>query len=789
MRPSRRWLRLFLGTALLAAAMGGCGFDLAGIGEATFGAVTAGGDGGNRADLFVVAPTALTLDEAKENEPTHFAVHLTQAPTGPVTIPVAVNPSGRITVKPTSLTFTPENFGADQTVTASVTRNSEIDPSDYVIDLGPATSPDSLFDGATPPKVKLTLKDANQAINISPPVTTTPFTVSESGTTATFYVSLAAKPIDRVVITAKVATQSPNKEIAIALDDGTVAPVGDAGADGGDAGADAGSGNALAFGDSVQIVFESGTEVGTSRKIVVKGVDDDVVDGNQAAQVVFDPAQSTDPRFSGKVSDPIPFTNLDNDSPNIEITSSGPYFTSEAENAVSPAIKVRLTKAPTGTVTIPLGVGLIDNRAEGKVVPSTALVFTPANYMTEQTIPVFGVDDKYADGDQTWTLTLGPATSSQSTDAYNGISTTVQVTNTDNDVAGIVSTPASGLVTTEAGGTATFNVHLKSAPMPGQSVQVQVTSSDTTEGTVAPASLSFDENNYNIDKLVTVTGVDDTFVDGNISYTVTPTIVSGGTDPLYYSKASSGAGNLSAPVSCKNNDNDVATVSVTPATLNLSEGGIAGSYTVHLGAQPAPGATVRVTLAPQVAALPYAQTFNTGSVSLDFTSGNFADQTASFQLLEDCYKNSTTAIAVKVSVSIVAGADAAYGALNPPNVNVNPIDNDSATISVNPVNLTTVKSPPTSASFNISLSSRPWEDVTFAISSDDTTRGTPDTSSVTFPKVPSNTNCPPDPVTVTVNPGSTTGGTYKIIVAKDSVQKDPNYKVPDPTDVTVTPNP
>lgn len=781
MRPSRRWLRLFLGTALLAAAMGGCGFDLAGIGEATFGAVTAGGDGGNRADLFVVAPTALTLDEAKENEPTHFAVHLTQAPTGPVTIPVAVNPSGRITVKPTSLTFTPENFGADQTVTASVTRNSEIDPSDYVIDLGPATSPDSLFEGATPPKVKLTLKDANQAINISPPVTTTPFTVSESGTTATFYVSLAAKPIDRVVITAKVATQSPNKEIAIALDDGTVAPVGDAGADGGDAGADAQSGGTLTFGDSVQIVFESGTEVGTSRKIVVKGVDDDVVDGNQAAQVVFDPAQSTDPRFSGKVSDPIPFTNLDNDSPNIEITSSGPYFTSEAENAVSPAIKVRLTKAPTGTVTIPLGVGLIDNRAEGKVVPSTALVFTPANYMTEQTIPVFGVDDKYADGDQTWTLTLGPATSSQSTDAYNGISTTVQVTNTDNDVAGIVSTPASGLVTTELGGTASFNVHLKSAPMPGQSVQVQVTSSDTTEGTVAPASLSFDENNYNIDKLVTVTGVDDTFVDGNISYTVTPTIVSGGTDPLYYSKASSGAGNLSAPVSCKNNDNDVATVSVTPATLNLTENGVAGSYTVHLGSPPAPGQNVTVVLTPQPGAR--AQTLNTASITLTFTSANFSDQTASFQLLDDCYRNSSSNIPVKVTFN--TSTDPAYAGLGQQTVNITPIDNEpAAAINVSPTSITTTK-PSTTGSFNVSLTTRPWADVKLGIASTDTGKGTPDTALLTFST--GDTTCPPPAQTVTVSPGGQTGS-YKINVNPDNVTSDPNYKSLDPTDVSVSAN-
>ncbi len=786
MRPSRRWLRLFLGTALLAAAMGGCGFDLAGIGEATFGAVTAGGDGGNRADLFVVAPTALTLDEAKENEPTHFAVHLTQAPTGPVTIPVAVNPSGRITVKPTSLTFTPENFGADQTVTASVTRNSEIDPSDYVIDLGPATSPDSLFEGATPPKVKLTLKDANQAINISPPVTTTPFTVSESGTTATFYVSLAAKPIDRVVINAHVATQSPNKEISVALDDGTVAPAGDAGADGGDAGAgDAGT-SSLTFGDTIQIVFESGTEVGTSRKIVVKGVDDDAVDSNQLAQLVFDAAMSTDPRFTGKVADTIPFVNLDNDSPNIEVTSAGPFFTSEAESGVAPTIKVRLTKAPVGTVTINLAV---DNQAEGKLVPPTPLVFTPANYATEQVVPLFGVDDKYPDGDVGYKLTLGPATSTVATDKYNGLTLDVPVTNTDNDVAGIVVTPVGGLplTTNESGGTASFNVHLKSAPFPGTSVQVQVSSSDTTEANVTGgASLTFTTDatgivsDYATDKLVTLTGVDDNFVDGNINYTATAQIVAGGTDATYYSRAQAASG-LSGSLNCKNNDNDVASVTLSPATLNISEGGVAGSFTVHIGAVPAPGQNVTVVLTPNPDAR--AQTLNTSSITLTFTSASFADQTASFQLLDDCYRNSSSNIPVNVTFN--TSSDPAYAGLASKSVQITPLDNEpAAAINVSPTSITTTK-PSTTGSFNVSLTTRPWADVKLGIASTDTGKGTPDTALLTFST--GDTTCPPPAQTVTVSPGGQTGS-YKINVNPDNVTSDPNYKSLDPTDVSVSAN-
>jgi hypothetical protein len=45
-------------------------------------------------------------------------------------------------------------------------------------------------------------------------------------------------------------------------------------------------------------------------------------------------------------------------------------------------------------------------------------------------------------------------------------------------------------------------------------------SSDTTEGTVSPASLTFTSADWNVAQTVTVTGVDDYEVDGDIDYTV-----------------------------------------------------------------------------------------------------------------------------------------------------------------------------------------------------------------------------------------------------------------------------
>ena len=104
------------------------------------------------------------------------------------------------------------------------------------------------------------------------------------------------------------------------------------------------------------------------------------------------------------------------------------------------------------------------------------------------------------------------------------------MTNTDNDAAGITVTPTTGLTTTEAGGTATFTVVLTTQPT--ADVTIDLSSSDPTEGTVSPASLTFTTANWNVAQTVTVTGVDDVVVDGDVAYTIVTAAVTSG-DPTY----------------------------------------------------------------------------------------------------------------------------------------------------------------------------------------------------------------------------------------------------------------
>ena len=87
------------------------------------------------------------------------------------------------------------------------------------------------------------------------------------------------------------------------------------------------------------------------------------------------------------------------------------------------------------------------------------------------------------------------------------------MSNADDDTAGITVSPTSGLTTTETGGSGTFTVVLTTEPT--ADVTIGLTSDDVTEGTVAPASLTFTAANWNTPQTVTVTGVDDVVDDGD----------------------------------------------------------------------------------------------------------------------------------------------------------------------------------------------------------------------------------------------------------------------------------
>lgn len=130
--------------------------------------------------------------------------------------------------------------------------------------------------------------------------------------------------------------------------------------------------------------------------------------------------------------------------------------------------------------------------------------------------------------------------------------------------AGITVAPTIGLVTTEAGGTATFTVVLDRYP--AADVSLTLSSSDPTEGLVAPAGLTFTQANWNRPQTITVTGLDDGLVDGDQAYTIVTGLATS-TDPAY--------DGIDPPdVSVVNQDDEAATHHVGGTVVGLLGNGL-----------------------------------------------------------------------------------------------------------------------------------------------------------------------------------------------------------------------
>ncbi|MEG3894733.1 MULTISPECIES: DUF4347 domain-containing protein [unclassified Microcoleus] len=302
----------------------------------------------------------------------------------------------------------------------------------------------------------------------------------------------------------------------------------------------------------------------------------------------------SNPRITSPVAAPDPvidvasytLTIINDDFPDITVNPIAGLNTTEAGGTST--FTVALNSPPTAPVSIGL---TSSNPAEG-TVSTNSLTFDPTNWSIPQTVTVTGVDDSAADGLQTYTIVTAPATSAD-TDYNNLNADDVTVTNSDNETAGITVNPTSGLVTTEAGGTANFNLVLNTQPI--APVTIDLTSDNSAEGTLSTNSLSFTPANWNLPQTVTVTGVDDRIADGSSTYQII-TAAATSTDSNYSS--------LNSPdVTLTNTDNDTAGASISNNSTTATEGGAVGSYSFQLNSQPIAPVTVSFNTGNQIDAI------------------------------------------------------------------------------------------------------------------------------------------------------------------------------------------
>jgi alpha-tubulin suppressor-like RCC1 family protein len=122
--------------------------------------------------------------------------------------------------------------------------------------------------------------------------------------------------------------------------------------------------------------------------------------------------------------------------------------------------------------------------------------------------------------------------------------------------AGIVFSHTANLATSEAGGTATFQVALRDVPR--HDVSVKLTINDGSEGLFQASqadtfSMTFTAANWNRPQTVTLMGVDDRLVDGDMAYVISTSVTS---DDLRYDGMRSGTGLPIANFAVINLDDD-----------------------------------------------------------------------------------------------------------------------------------------------------------------------------------------------------------------------------------------
>ena len=493
------------------------------------------------------------------------------------------------------------------------------------------------------------------------------------------------------------------------------------------------------------------------RTVTVTGVNDDVDDGD-VSYLITGATASTDANYSGMPVAAVSMTNVDNDTAAAGITVM-PISGNTTEAGTSATFSVVLTSQPTADVTISLA---SDDTTEG-TVSTPSLTFTAANWNVAQMVTVSGVNDAVDDGDVSYSIVTSAAVSADGN--YGGRDAAdVAVVNVNDDTAGITVSPISGN-TTEAGGTATFNVVLNSQPT--NDVTIAIVSGDPTEGTTSASSITFTAANWNIAQVVTVTGANDPDDDGNVGFSMV-------TDPATSSDVAYN-GLDAADVAVTNVDDDTAGISVTPITgLQTTESGATADFSVVLTSRPAGDVTIMVASSDT--------TEGTVSVSsLTFSSANWnVAQVVTVTGVDDAIDDGD--VGYTIVNDTASSADAGYNGMSVADVSVINVDGDSAGIVVSPISGNTTEAGG-SATFGVVLATQPTGDVMISIASSNPSEGTPSVASLVFSA--SNWNIA-QVVTVTgVNDAVDDGDVGYNIVTDAAVSSDAGYNGLNASDVGV----
>ena len=630
-----------------------------------------------------VRPSARSTVVSESGSRDSLVVTLGSAPEEEVVLEVTSQDPSEATVSPGRLTFTPASWSSPQTVTVTGVDDALLD-GDQVTDVRvsvDAAASDPAYDLVDDLVAQVTTRDDDEADVV----------VTESGGAT---VVTEAGGTDQVSV---VLTAEPARDVTL----------------------DVTSANPLEVTASPSRLTFTPANWGTPQAVTLTGVDDVVADGDRVTivRLSVDRAASDD-AFDSVADRTIAVTTTDDDEGGIFVSESG-AVTVVNESGGTDDLAVSLTAPPVGDVVLDVTSA---DPFEVTVAPSR-LTFTPTSWNVPQTVTVTGVDDAFADGDQTTTLTIS-VDAAASDDGYDAAAArTVSATTVDDDRAGFTVTETGGsTVVSEAGGADGFTVALTAAPI--ADVVLILTSSDPTDVAVSPTHLTFTSASWSTAQTVTVTAVDDATPDGHRITTVRVSVDAAASDPAFGAVPDQ-------LVSVTTLDNDAAGLSVTEtagSTL-VSEAGGTDDITVALTAAPASSVDVAVTSGdPQeVTASPSRVTFTSGSWS--------APRTVRLTGVDDTLIDGDQVTPVTVAID-PAASDPAYAAVAPQTVGVTTTDDDVAGMRITESGGgTQVTEAGGSDEFTVALAAAPSSPVELSVASADTAEVTVIPSLLTFDAV------------------------------------------------------
>jgi hypothetical protein len=381
------------------------------------------------------------------------------------------------------LTFTNTDWFTERVVRITGQDDAVIDGNQsFKINFSAASLLDTAYDGIAIPPVDFVNIDDDSVVSKTITVVAGPSKlVSENGGESSFQIVLSAAPTDDVTIHVSSSDMTEGQV--------TDPPTGD-------------------------VVFTT-ANWSTPKIVTVTGQDDAIADGNVSFTVDLGNASSLDGDYNGVLPSPniLSFECVDDETPGITVSAGSSLLVSESDALTGNfcSFEVVLNSEPTDSVTVNAS---SDDPTEGDVIAGSSLTFTNLNWSAPQTVTVAGVDDFLVDGPGVFSIVLDPDTLTADP-YYNGLDPDdVSFTCVDDDAPGVMVDIGDGLITAEDPVTPlsdTFQVVLNSEPT--DSVVISITSTDTNEVDVSPASITFLTTNWSTSQTVTVTGVDDWNVD------------------------------------------------------------------------------------------------------------------------------------------------------------------------------------------------------------------------------------------------------------------------------------